>query len=160
MPLVLVCASLLLAKPFARRPAANWPVGQNFAGAVGQISGVTPPVSPGKGRWPSSRTWVETRWTRQRRRARRSQGGLSSVSDRPAHRRTALKPAWYGALSGSRYRRSVWRSRAAYGKSVWFRHPLLMPSRRWLEAIQPDRFSLQAGGDGDKKEFVAEEITP
>jgi hypothetical protein len=27
------------------------------------------------------------------------------------------------------------------------------------EAIQPDRFGLKAGGDGDKNEFVAEEIT-
>ena len=28
------------------------------------------------------------------------------------------------------------------------------------EAIQPGRFSLQAGRDGDKKELVAEESTP
>jgi hypothetical protein len=26
--------------------------------------------------------------------------------------------------------------------------------------IQPDRFGLQAGSDGDKQELVAEEITP
>jgi hypothetical protein len=27
------------------------------------------------------------------------------------------------------------------------------------DAVQPDRFGLKAGGDGDKNEFVAEEIT-
>ena len=37
----------------------------------------------------------------------------------------------------------------AYGKTVWSRHPLLVPSCRWL--IRSDRIGQpQAGSDGDK----------
>jgi hypothetical protein len=49
---------------------------------------------------------------------------------------------------------------AAYGKSVWFRHPLLVSSRRRFLRILPGSQNLQSAGDGGKTEFVAEEITP
>jgi hypothetical protein len=59
------------------------------------------------------------RWTRQRRRALESQGGLRSVSDQAARRRTAPKPG-----------EAFWRRRvAAYGKTVWSWHPLLVSNR-------------------------------
>jgi hypothetical protein len=77
------------------------------------------------------------RWTRQRRRARRSQGGFS-------RERTA------GVQTNGA---------DADGKSVWFRHPLLVSSCRWR--MRSNRIvSPQVGSDGDKTEFVAEEITP
>jgi hypothetical protein len=48
----------------------------------------------------------------------------------------------------------------AYGKSVWFRHPLLVSSRRRF--ADPTGFSqnFQSAGDGGKTEFVAEESAP
>jgi len=70
----------------------------------------------------SSRTRVGMRWTRQRQ-ARTASQGRSPVSEQPARGRTAL---------------------VAYGKTVWSRHPLLVPSCRWRrrsdridEAIKP-----------------------
>jgi hypothetical protein len=62
---------------------------------------------------------------------RQSQGRLP-VSERPARGRTAL------LLSSLKLRRTgtkpgeaSWRRRVAYGKTVWSRHPLLVPSCRW-----------------------------
>ena len=46
----------------------------------------------------------------------------------------------------------------AYGKTVWFWHPLLMSS--WRRRVDPTGFRQATfASDGDKKEFVAEEIT-
>jgi hypothetical protein len=69
--------------------------------------------------------WGGMRWTRQRRRARGLQGGLTPVSDRPARGRTAPKPG-----------EAFWRRRvAAYGKAVWSWHPLLVSS--WRRQVDP-----------------------
>jgi hypothetical protein len=46
---------------------------------------------------------------------------------------------------------------AAYGEVVWFRHPLLVSSRRRFCEPNRVRQNRQFAGDGDKKEFVAEE---
>jgi len=43
----------------------------------------------------------------------------------------------------------------AYGKSVWFWHPLLVSNLRWRMRSATGLFSHQAGGDGDKTNFVA-----
>jgi hypothetical protein len=60
------------------------------------------------------------RWTRQRRRAEVSQGGFA-VSEQQRAGRTAPKPG-----------EASWRRRvAAYGKTVWSWHPLLVSSCRW-----------------------------
>ena len=68
------------------------------------------PSFPGKrGASRSSRTRDGMRWTRQRRRARWSQGEVELVSGSRRAGRTAL---------------------VAYGKTVWSWHPLLMSSRR------------------------------
>ena len=68
------------------------------------------PSQPGKrGVSRSSRTRDGMRWTRQRRRARWSQGEVELVSGSRRAGRTAL---------------------VAYGKTVWSWHPLLMPSQR------------------------------
>ena len=45
----------------------------------------------------------------------------------------------------------------AYGKTVWFRHPLLVPSCRWRNRSDRIRFRYQAGSDGDKTNSLAEE---
>ena len=69
------------------------------------------PSFPGKrGVSRSSRTRGGMRWTRQRRREAATQGRVILVSGQPARGRTAL---------------------VAYGKTVWSRHPLLVPSCRW-----------------------------
>jgi len=47
----------------------------------------------------------------------------------------------------------------AYGKTVWSWHPLLVSSRRRSSQARPGGQNLQSAGDGDKKEFVAGEIT-
>ena len=45
----------------------------------------------------------------------------------------------------------------AYGKTVWFRHPLLMLN--WRRSVGPTGLGQSIfANDGDKKEFVAEEI--
>ena len=68
------------------------------------------PSFPGKrGASRSSRTRDGMRWTRQRRRARWSQGEVELVSGSRRAGRTAL---------------------VAYGKTVWSWHPLLMSSQR------------------------------
>ena len=46
----------------------------------------------------------------------------------------------------------------AYGKTVWFWHPLLVSSRRRRVGPTGLRQTVSAD-DGDKNEFVAEEIT-
>jgi hypothetical protein len=76
------------------------------------------------------------RWTRQRRRAGKSQGKL-------CERSTGTQ------TNGAE----------AYGKTVWSWHPLLMPSRRRF--CEPDRVlqDRQFADDGDKNEFVAGEST-
>jgi hypothetical protein len=76
------------------------------------------------------------RWTRQRRRVTVLQGGFS-VSEQPARRRTALMRTAKPCGSGTRC---------------------------WCQAVgggcdSTGSFQPEAGGDGDKKEFVAEEIT-
>jgi hypothetical protein len=79
------------------------------------------PSFPGKrGVSRSSRTREGMRWTRQRRRAEVSQGGFV-VSEQQRAGRTAPKPG-----------EASWRRRvAAYGKTVWSWHPLLVSSCRW-----------------------------
>ena len=46
---------------------------------------------------------------------------------------------------------------AAYGEVVWSWHPLLMPSLAEAKPAQPGEVAVNPLGDGDKKEFVAEE---
>ena len=48
---------------------------------------------------------------------------------------------------------------AAYGEVVWSWHPLLMPSLAEAKPAQPGQVAVNPLGDGDKKEFVAEEST-
>jgi hypothetical protein len=48
---------------------------------------------------------------------------------------------------------------AAYGEVVWSWHPLLMSSRAEAKPAQPGEVADHPLGDGDKKEFVAEEST-
>ncbi len=47
----------------------------------------------------------------------------------------------------------------AYGKTVWSRLPLLQSSSAEASSSQPGRGAVNLRSDGDKKEFVAEEIT-
>jgi hypothetical protein len=94
-------------------------------------------LSHSEGRWPSSRTlgWDAVdaaalgAWSC-------SQGGLCSVSEHSVQ------------TNGE----------AAYGKTVWFWHPLLVSSRRRRVGPTGLRQSISAD-DGDKNEFVAGEIT-
>ena len=51
-------------------------------------------------------------------------------------------------------------TQVAYGKTVWSRLPLLVPSCRWRYRFRPETMRHQAGSDGDKRELVAGEITP
>ena len=46
---------------------------------------------------------------------------------------------------------------AAYGEVVWSWHPLLMLSLAEAKPAQPGQVAVNPQGDGDKKEFVAEE---
>jgi hypothetical protein len=46
----------------------------------------------------------------------------------------------------------------AYGKTVWSRHPLLVPSCRWRNRSNRT-ISHQAGSDGDKTNSLAGEST-
>ena len=48
---------------------------------------------------------------------------------------------------------------AAYGEVVWSWHPLLMLSLAEAKPAQPGQVAVNPLGDGDKKEFVAEEST-
>ena len=48
---------------------------------------------------------------------------------------------------------------AAYGEVVWSWHPLLMLSLAEAKPAQPGEVAVNPLGDGDKKEFVAEEST-
>jgi hypothetical protein len=69
----------------------------------------------------------------------RLQGG-QSVSDRAARKTN-------GALPGGAF----WRRRvAAYGKSVWSWHPLLVSSRRRFFRAQPGSANHQFADDGGK----------
>ena len=70
----------------------------------------------------SSRTRDGMRWTRQRWRARWSQGEVKLVSGSRRARRTA---------------------QAAYGKTVWSWHPLLVSSCRWRDRFRPDRSAIK-----------------
>ena len=81
------------------------------------------PSFPGKrGVSRSSRTRDGMRWTRQRWRAGLF-AGRSSVSEQQRAGRTAL---------------------VAYGKTVWSRHPLLVPSSRWRS--RPNRVDQPQSG--------------
>jgi hypothetical protein len=89
---------------------------RNISCVVGQISATSSPnPARAEGRWPSSQTWAGMRWTRQRRRALVSQGE-SLVSDQPARETNGTD---------------------AYGKSVWFWHPLLMSSLAEMLRARP-----------------------
>ena len=87
------------------------------------------------------------------------QGGLTLVSDQGVQTNGA-KAGFVWFFVGDFIRRRVWRSRAAYGKSVWFRHPLLVSSRRRFLADPTGFAKPQSAGDGGKTEFVARESTP
>ena len=52
------------------------------------------------------------------------------------------------SVSGSQ--RAGRTTQVAYGKTVWSRHPLLVPSCRWRYRFQPEAMRHQAGSDGDK----------
>src|SRR3954454_2001509 len=100
-------------------PATNWPVGQNFDSHVGQISGVTLPVSPGKGRIASRHELCGgMRWTRQRRARKGSQGGFA-VSGRPVRRRTMLPTVFARTLLGPRVPVERSAEMGADGEVVW-----------------------------------------
>jgi hypothetical protein len=114
---------------------------RNIACAVGQISGTSSP-QPGPRRGALAIVTERgpgMRWTRQRRRETELQGGISRERYRP---RKTTAP-----MSGeaSRLRRV-----AAYGKSVWSWHPLLVSSR-W-RFCGPNRVSQnrRSADDGDK----------
>jgi hypothetical protein len=69
----------------------------------------------------------------------RLQGGVP-VSNRHHARRTTPKPG-----------DAFWRRRvAAYGKTVWSWHPLLVLNRRRFSQAQPGSQNLQSADDGDK----------
>jgi hypothetical protein len=84
-----------------------------------QISFLFAPSRPGKrGVGHRHERWDGMRWTRQRRRARQSQGGSSGTCERTAGAET----------NGA----------DADGKAVWFWHPLLVSSRRrrcWADRV-------------------------
>ena len=102
-----------------------------FAFAVGQISTTSSPRPfPARGAY------------RDRHERGMGCGGRGSVGAQ-GDRRADLR-----SVSGSR--RAGRTALVAYGKTVWSRHPLLVPSCRWPMSIQPDRISHQAGSDGDK----------
>jgi hypothetical protein len=62
----------------------------------------------------------------------RSFAGRSSVSERRRAGRTALlPPSLKLRRKGTKPGEASWRRRVAYGKTVWSRHPLLVPSCRW-----------------------------
>ncbi len=76
------------------------------------------PSFPGKrGDRASSRTWGRMRWTRQRRRANGGAGQAFTARERSTGAQT--------------------NDADAYGKTVWSRHPLLVPSCRWR--VRSDR---------------------
>ena len=95
------------------------------------------------------------RWTRQRRARMESQGGFP-VSDRPARGRTALQRLRQNS-AGSTWLVEALAEVAAYGEVVWSWHPLLMLSLAEAKPAQPGEVAVNPLGDGDKKEFVAEE---
>ena len=80
--------------------------------------------------------WGEMRWTRQRR-ARELIAGRISVSDRGAQTNGAVSPVSQKLRWGCTILRSTWRRWLAYGKTVWFWHPLLVLSRRRFSSAQP-----------------------
>ena len=97
--------------------ATKQPDGQIFAFAVGQITFKTPGIlSPGKGRWPSSRTL-----------------GWDAVDAAASGVRGDGRAGLAREPSPSRRRPAI----AAYGKTVWSWHPLLVSSRR--RCCEPDR---------------------
>jgi hypothetical protein len=81
------------------------------------------PVPPGTrgGSRVVTKRGLGMRWTRQRRRARRSQGG-----------------ALAGVETRERYAARRTNDVVAYGKSVWSRHPLLVSSFRGDASSRPD----------------------
>ena len=81
------------------------------------------PSFPGKrGDRASSRTWGRMRWTRQRRRANGGAGQAFTARERSTGAQT--------------------NDADAYGKTVWSRHPLLVPSCRWR--VRSDRIGGSA----------------
>jgi hypothetical protein len=80
------------------------------------------------------------------------------VSDRPARGRTALQRLGQNS-TGSTWSVETLVEVAAYGEVVWSWHPLLMPSLAEAKPAQPGEVAVNPLGDGDKKEFVAEEST-
>ena len=87
-----------------------------------------------------------------------SSQGRFPVSEYTARRRTALQ------RPGNIWGGSTWPVEglvevAAYGEVVWSWHPLLMPSLAEAKPAQPGQVAVNPLGDGDKKEFVAEEST-
>ena len=95
------------------------------------------------------------RWTRQRWRAN-GVAGRVCVSDRRATNGASTpSPKFWLAAHG----RSSVGEVAAYGEVVWSWHPLLMPSLAEAKPAQPGQVAVNPLGDGDKKEFVAEEST-
>src|SRR5882757_11373405 len=86
-----------------------------FYSRFGQITSTTPPFHPvTRGVGHRHERWNGMRWTRQRWASKRSQGGFP-VSD-------------YSAQTNDV---------AAYGKTAWSWHPLLVSSRRRFLRAQP-----------------------
>jgi hypothetical protein len=100
-----------------------------FRRRANQFYQFAPSHPPGGADRESSRTRDGMRWTRQRRRDRRSQGGINPVSDQPARRRTALQRLGWNSAD-STWSAAVLVEVAAYGEVVWSWHPLLMLSPR------------------------------
>ena len=98
------------------------------------------------------------RWTRQRWRANGVAGQALPVSEEPARRRTALQRLGQNS-TGSTWSVETLAEVAAYGEVVWSWHPLLMLSLAEAKPAQPGEVAVNPLGDGDKKEFVAEEST-
>jgi hypothetical protein len=80
------------------------------------------------------------------------------VSETTARGRTALQRLCQNSAD-STWSVETLAEVAAYGEVVWSWHPLLMPSLAEAKPAQPGEVAVNPLGDGDKKEFVAEEST-
>ncbi len=99
------------------------------------------------------------RWTRRRRRARKSQGGLDPWAKIARAGRTALEGS-FRRHSATRVHAGpdpVAKTNAAYGKTVWSWLPLLQSSQRRRRRPTGPAARRQFADDGGKNEFVSGE---
>ena len=130
----------------------------HFRRRANQFYQLAPSFPDKRGASRSSRTRDGMRWTRQRWRAIGVAGWALPVSEEPARGRTALQRLGQNS-TGSTWSVETLVEVAAYGEVVWSWHPLLMPSLAEAKPAQPGEVAVNPQGDGDKKEFVAEEST-